>query len=58
LQLTSTRIVRSLPQGRSGENLFDKTPEVPRGTVIEGGAVTILDPEGRRLATIGSQAAP
>jgi len=26
--------------------------------VIEGGAVTILDPEGRRLATIGSQAAP
>jgi len=50
--------VRSLPQGRSGENLLDKTPEVPRGTVIEGGAVTILDPEGRRLATIGSQAAP
>jgi len=26
--------------------------------VIEGGAVTILDPEGRRLAAIGSQAAP
>jgi len=26
--------------------------------VVEGGAVTILDPEGRRPATIGSQAAP
>jgi len=58
LQLTSTRIVRSLPRGRCGENLLGKTPKVPRGTVVEGGAVIILDPEGRRLATVGSQAAP
>jgi len=35
-----------------------KTPDVPRGTVVEGAGITILDPEGRRLATIGSQAAP
>jgi len=35
-----------------------ETPDVPRGTVVEGGVVTVLDPDGRRLATIGSQAAP
>jgi len=35
-----------------------ETPDVPRGTVVEGAGITILDPDGRRLAIIGSQAAP
>ena len=35
-----------------------KTPDVPRGTVVEGGVVTVFDPNGRRLATIGNQARP
>ena len=42
----------------AGARVVYKTPDVPRGTVVEGGVVTVLDPDGRRLATIGSQAAP
>ncbi len=54
--IPDTRVTFVVERGRA--KVPYKAPEVPRGTVVEGGAVTILDPEGRRLATIGSQAAP
>ena len=54
--IPDTRISFTVEHGRA--KVPYKTPDVPRGTVVEGAGVTILDPEGRRLATIGSQAAP
>jgi len=54
--IPDTRITFVAERGRA--KIPYKTPDVPRGTVVEGAGITILDPEGRRLATIGSQAAP
>ena len=48
--IPDTRITFVVERGRA--NVPYKTPEVPHGTVVEGAGVTILDPEGRRLATI------
>ena len=54
--IPDTRISFTVEHGRA--KVPYKTPDVPRGTVVEGAGVTILDPDGRRLAIIGSQAAP
>ena len=54
--IPDTRIPFTVERGRA--SVVYKTPDLPRGTVVEGGVVTVLDPNGRRLATIGNQARP
>jgi hypothetical protein len=54
--LPDTRIPFTVERGKA--DVVYKSPDVPRGTVVEGGVVTVIDPDGKRLATIGSQAKP